>query len=116
MAEEDVLAFVRSSLSSVWELEVLLLLYRARERSWQADEINRTLRASRRAVELAVNSLKRRALVKEEADGSIRYNDGEWDALVMDLAQLSAAKPFAVFNAISDSQLQNFSDAFRFKG
>jgi len=114
--EEEVLGFVRSSLSSVWELEVLLLLHGARERSWNAGDINRTLRASKRAVELAVSGLKRRALVNEETDGCIRYNEGEWDALVAGLVQLSVAKPFAIFNAISDSQLQNFSDAFRFKG
>ena len=116
MTEEDVLGFVRTSLSSVWELEVLLLVWRARERSWRAEEINRTLRASKRAVELAVTNLKRRGLIREETPDNIRYNVSDRDALVAGLDRLSVAKPFSIFNAISDAQLQNFSDAFRLKG
>ena len=50
MAEEfreDVLAFIRTTVKSVWSLELLLLLRRGAGRAWSADDLVREIRGSR---------------------------------------------------------------------
>lgn len=117
--EDDVLSFVRATLASTWELELLLLLYRSANRRWSAQELVRELRASQVIVAHAVRSLKTHQLVTE-FDGRFGYVRGvrATDETLGELQLLCSSKPFTVFNAIRDAQaapLKTFSDAFRFR-
>jgi hypothetical protein len=62
MLQASVDRFLRSTLRSVWELELLLLLRRQRARLWTADELVRDLRASVLIVGDSLDSLQNVAL------------------------------------------------------
>ena len=68
MTEADILGFVRGAITSTWELELLLLLYRDPEKRWSAEELNRELRASQEVVVRAVRGLRTHGLVVESGD------------------------------------------------
>ncbi len=118
MSEADTIAFVRATISSLWELELLLLLETAPERVWTEDEAVGALRASRAAIRPAVQKLRDKGLITGLEDQRIRYAVGPFEESVQALAALWREKPFAVINAIYDARnqsLRNFSDAFKLK-
>ncbi len=120
MTEEEILGFVRSTIATSWELELLLLLHRTCERSWTVGELIRELRASHQTIDDAIRRLRAFGALAEGEKGNVRYSTSEklTDVAAKELASLFQTKPFAVMNAIRDAQsrqLKNFSDAFRFK-
>ena len=119
VTEPEILAFVRASLASTWELELLLLLFRSPERSWSAEELVRELRASQEVVARGVRHLLAQDLMVAR-DGRFAYARGQEtrDALINGLRLLCTSKPFTVLNTIRDAQaepLRTFSDAFKFR-
>src|SRR5690349_9769528 len=72
-SEDDILEFAGASFRSVWALDLLLALRRARERSWSPSEIIKELRSSRVVVIEALNNLIVAGLVIEEDAGGYRY-------------------------------------------
>ncbi len=120
MAEEEILAFVRKSLTTRWDLEVLLLLFRTRGRSWPMPDLIRELRASHQTVDEAIKRLRALGLLLARDDGGFAYaiSDNVLDETIAELQQLCLKKPFAVMSAILEAQnrpLKDFSDAFKFK-
>lgn len=119
MAGNDVLAFVRTTLPSVWTLEVLLLLRRTKERSWRIDQIVAELRSSVTAVELALTVLRAVNLITAEND-TYQYGPAtpELDTLVSELADLYGVRPAAVIQAIAAAPAEKliiFANAFKLK-
>lgn len=118
--EERVFAFVRGAISSVWELELLLLLYRTPDRKWTPDELVHQLRASHTVVSSALRGLRLAELVAEPERGRFRYNAGvpARDEIVRTLDTAFRTNPISVIKMIAgapDANLKIFSDAFRFK-
>lgn len=66
---EAVAAFVRSSISSVEQLAILLLLRANPFRSWTAAEVGRELRGSEHSAELRLSDLLARELIEARRDG-----------------------------------------------
>lgn len=118
-SEDTILDFAAASFRSVWALELLLALRRARDRVWQPSDIIRELRSSRVVVTEALQNLLAAGLVMEEDAGGYRYRAGDAaDAMVADLERLYATKPTVVVRSIvtsSNVKLQILSDAFRIK-
>ena len=119
-SEADILEFAGASFRSVWALELLLMLRRSRDRSWDAVEILRELRSSQVAVIEALDNLTVAGLVAAEGGDRYRYSaTGRLEAAVGALAQLYALKPAVVMrqivNSPSNAKLQILSDAFRIK-
>jgi DNA-binding GntR family transcriptional regulator len=120
VTESDLLDFVRSSIRSVWTLELLLLLRRHPGRAWAPEELVRELRASEVVVGEGLPVLHAAGLVSAEPGGVYRYAPAspELDLLVRDLETLHRQRPFAVtkaiFSAPSD-KLQTLADAFKLK-
>jgi hypothetical protein len=116
----DLLAFMRHNLTSVWALELLLLMRAAPDRDWTAPVLVAELRASEPLVTGILEHLGRTGLVRANADGSVRYAPaGATIAALCD--QLEAAyrqRPVAVIGAISApaDKLQALADAFRIRG
>jgi hypothetical protein len=111
--------FLRSAIRSIWDLEVLLLLYRDRTRLWTADALVHELRASALIVSGALAVLQRAGLVAKSGEG-FRYwaATPDLDHLVEDVAAAYASAPAAVTEAIlsaPNANVQIFSDAFKFK-
>ena len=120
MTEDDVLAFVRNSIKSVWGLELLLLLRHEPGRSWHANELVRELRSSDAAVSEAAAGLRTAGLVAAEGRDIYRYEPAsqELDLIAGHIQAIYAAKPIAVVKVITSApndKLRIFSDAFKIK-
>src|SRR6185312_5838884 len=110
--------FLRNSLRSVWELELLLLCRDQRERLWTVDELVRELRASVLIVGDALDSLQKLGLVSKNAKDEYQYwpASPELGLLVEDVAATYASAPVAVTEAIlsaPSSSVRIFADAFK---
>jgi hypothetical protein len=119
VTEEEVFARVRSSIASVWALELLLLLRRTDPEVWSYDNLVAELRSSRTVVEFASATLARAGLISQDRAG-ITYHPATHDArrFVDELQRIYSAKPTSVVRAIMttpNEKLRIFSDAFRLK-
>jgi hypothetical protein len=120
VTDDDLFDFISTSISSVWALEVLLLLNRYRERSWQAESLIQELRSSPVVIEEALKGLQGAGLVMQDSETTYRYRaaSAQFDELVSELQETYAAKPMAVIKAIMSAptdKLRAFSDAFKLK-
>lgn len=118
--DEDLAAFIRSSLPSVWALEMLLLLRRTRDRRWGDEELVREMRASVLLVAEARQGLERVGLVRCDAEGcGYAPASSVLEAACDRLEAAYRTQPVAVANVILSAPkgtLQTFADAFRVKG
>jgi len=73
MLPANVDRFLRGTVRSVWELELLLLLRRQRARLWTADELVRDLRASVLIVGDSLDALQKVGLVSRSANDQYQY-------------------------------------------
>lgn len=120
MTEEDVLAFVRSYIGSVYTLELLLLIRNDRGRRWHVAELVRDLRSSSTAVSDALKALHAAGLVSIDKSGLAYFDpkSAAHDAIARGIEQTYALKPLSLVKAIttpSTEKLQIFSDAFKLK-
>jgi hypothetical protein len=119
VTDEDIFAFVRVSVRSVWALELLLLLRRDPARAWHPDDLVRELRGSPAIVQDELAALRGAGLVAA-AEGRYRYEPASsvQDHLAAALQETYAARPMAVMKAIMtapNEKLRIFSDAFKLK-
>jgi hypothetical protein len=112
--------FLRGTVRSIWQLELLLLLHRQRARLWTADELVRDLRASMLIVGDALDTLQKAGLVSRNANDQYQYwpITPELDHLIDEVAAAYAGSPVAVTEAIlsaPSSSVRTFADAFKIK-
>lgn len=118
--DQDLAAFVREHVRSVWALELLLVLKRDPERCWDAGALVRELRASMGLVNDNLQRFERGGLAVRDDDGCWRYAPAS--PTLRDLSDgLEAAyreRPVAVVNLIAAPRdpLQSLADAFKFRG
>lgn len=120
ISEEAVLDFAASSFNSVWSLELLLVLKRNPDRSWEADELIRELRSSQVVVAGALENLLGAGLVVNHERGRYQYqtSPGRMEELMNELQKIYDTKPTVVVRAIvstTNRKLKLLSDAFRLK-
>jgi hypothetical protein len=118
--EADILNFVRTSIGSVWALEMLVLVGGRPERAWQRDELVRELRSSPAAIMGAARLLERAGLLAMVGKHGCRYRPAspELDHIGELVRKIYAAKPATVIGAIfelPDDKLHTFAAAFKFK-
>lgn len=118
--DSNLAEFVRESIRSVWNLELLLCLSRNAGRAWRADELVRELRASDFVVSEGMTALEAAGLVAEAADGTYRYMPASaaLDQQVHELAKEYRERPQTVTRAIFSrppDKLQTLADAFKLK-
>lgn len=119
MIERELLAFIHSSIRSVWTLELLLCLRRSGDKVWSRDELVRDMRASDLIVTEGLSTLTAAGLVRPASDG-YRYTPASpaLAQLVEQLETLYRDRPVALTNAVlsaPNDRLRTFADAFRFK-
>ena len=117
---EDVLRFLRHSIGSIWDLELLLLLHRDAARGWTAAGLVRELRGSPGIVASALTTLSRAGLAECDDSGQYRYRPAtaELDDMAGKLLRTYSEFPFAVTQAIfaaPSDKIRVFADAFRLK-
>ncbi|HVX14143.1 MAG TPA: hypothetical protein VHC22_23355 [Pirellulales bacterium] len=120
---DDVRRFIIANLSSVAQLEVLLLLRDDRDREWTADEVSRPLYSAASGILRELNDLvaKGLAYVTHAPDTRFRYRpkpDEEVDAIVDRLAHLYKERRAAIISLIYSEPIdkaRSFADAFRIR-
>jgi hypothetical protein len=120
VTDEQIFAFLRTHIRSVWALELMLFLARDRGRTWHPNELVREMRSSSVAVSEALRNLQGAGLTAPDADNRYRYSpvSPEVDALARGVEQIYSARPTAVVKAIvaaPDDKLRIFADAFKLK-
>jgi hypothetical protein len=118
--DPDLRDLLRHSLRSVWNIEILLAMFRNPGRSWSADDLVRDLRASDFVVSQGTQALQQAGLVAADAGGAFRYMPAstDLDRLVQELERIYRERPSAVTKALfapQDDAIQSFADAFRLK-
>lgn len=118
--DDELRDFLRHSLRSVWNIELLLWLSRHQAMSWPAADLVRELRASDLVVSQGVEGLRQAGLIIAETSGTYRYSPvtPDLDRLVQQLERVYRERPStvtkALFSAPAD-KLSTFADAFRLK-
>lgn len=120
MTDEDLFGFIGTSITSVWALELLLLLKREPDRSWDAETLIRELRSSPVVIEEALKSLQGAGLALQDGAMTYRYRAASprLDELVSRLERAYAETPMTVIKAVvaaPTDKLRAFSDAFKLK-
>lgn len=116
----DVLTLIRSSIRSIWTLELLLMLRKDRRRSWSETELVRELRGSQATVRESLAALNAAGLIGQSRLPDIRYlpRTPLLDDAVARLLRAYERTPAAVMKAIADvpdDRIRTFADAFRLK-
>jgi hypothetical protein len=118
--EPSLLAFIRSSIPSIWALELLLLLRRAAPGYLTREEMVQHLRATPTLIDRLVHQFTASGLVARSADGAYRFecHVSESEKLCAALAIAADERPIALRDAIiaaPNDKLRDLADAFRFK-
>ncbi len=116
--DPEVRAFITSIFTSVWSIELLLLLKEDPDRPLTPAELVERLRASDAVVATRVRSLSAAGLIVEEDGPSFRYAPASADLarLVETAAEAYRRRPDAVRRLIvagPDGELTAFAEAFR---
>ncbi len=111
---------VETSFSSVWSLELLLVLCRDPKRNWTPEQLVDELRSSELVVTQSIDGLLAAGLALSEAGGTVRYGPAsqQQNELVRDLQAEYRAKPAAIRRLIvrsPDEKLRSFANAFNLK-
>lgn len=120
MLSQKLERFLRTSIRSVWEIELLLLLRKERARSWATAELVRHLRASSLVVSDALVALQRIDLVARDPENRFTYRPAtdELTAIADELAATYACAPASIMSVIwstPTTNIQTFADAFRLR-
>lgn len=120
MIPDHLSAFVRTTIKSVWALDLLVLLRNTPAQSWTVVALNDRLRASTSLVDEILSSFTRQGLVVTEPGGTYRYApaNAEIEAMAAELTRLYGERPVSVIKGIMSApndKLRSFVDAFRLK-
>jgi hypothetical protein len=115
----DFLEFLRSTVRTVWALELLILLRRTAPRAWSPEALVREMRASTLVVDESLKRLETAGLLRRDTDGfSFAPVSPALGALADKLELRYRESPVRLINAIaapSTTKLQTLADAFRLK-
>jgi hypothetical protein len=114
--------FLAAHIDTVEQLEVLLLLHQAPDRTWTAEAVAQMLYSHSASVARRLESLTRHTLLAQEPGYPPTYRyaptPASRDALVRCLAEVYRERRVAVITAIASRPMDNvraFSDAFLFR-
>lgn len=109
--------FVNKNITSVEQIEVLLILHANPDRVWTVGEISAILRSSPYAIESRMPGLIAAKLAKAGDEGFQYAASGRAHAFVETLQDEYSARRFSVIEMVfsKPDPLQSFADAFRLK-
>lgn len=115
---DRVARFIAAHISSVEQLETLLLLRTDPGRPWSSSEVGASLRTLPDSIDLRFRDLREHGLVEPDGEGW-RIAAGVEGALVDELADCWKARRVAVIALIfaepGDDPARSFADAFRIR-
>ena len=109
--------FVRKNISSIEQIEVLLILRANPERDWTVAEISAILRSSPASVQTRLDALVARRLARAGAAGFRYCATDKLHAMTAVLEREYAQRRFSVIELIFSkaSSAHSFADAFRLR-
>jgi hypothetical protein len=109
--------FINKNITSIEQIEVLLILHANPDRVWTIDEISAILRSSRYSIESRMAGLIAARLAKASENGYRYAASGRSHAFVEELQEEYSARRFSVIEIVFSKAdpLQSFADAFRIK-
>jgi hypothetical protein len=109
--------FVNKNITSVEQIEVLLILHANPDRVWTVGEISAILRSSPYAIESRMPGLIAAKLAAARDEGYQYAASGRAHAFVETLQEEYSARRFSVIEMVfsKPDPLQSFADAFRIK-
>jgi hypothetical protein len=116
---QDLPELIRTHLTSVWCLELLLLLRREPDRGWTVRALTQELRATDHLVATALAGLERSGLAAQDSTGAFRFAPASH--LLAEFGDTVARhyqeRPVAIINLIvaPEDRIQQLADAFRFR-
>lgn len=118
--DPKLLAFIRTSIPSIWALELLLLLRRAAPGYLTREELVQHLRATPNLIDRLLHRLSESHLVARNESGAWRFECAQADSetLCEALALAADERPLALRDAIiaaPNDKLRDLADAFKFK-
>ena len=117
--DQDLLAFLRGSIRSVWGLELLMFLRRRADKPWSTPLLVQELRSSETVVRDLLGVFEASGLVRCEEEGCQYAPASPAVAELCDRLEATyRERPVGVINAIARSRnetLQTFADAFRLR-
>lgn len=118
MPDEEILAFVRDRLQSVWAIDFLILLRADRSVSWTGERLMAELRASPMIVRVTAEKLLQAGLARADESGAWRYAPAseEVDRIAGRVVDIYLVRPDMLRNALYAKpidKVQAFADAFR---
>lgn len=114
----DVEQFVASTIRSVEQLEVLLLLHDEPQRDWRAREVSSTLRTQEASAAAWLAALAEAGLAKASGDGFRYEPPARLHATIDELQRCYATYRVRLIGLIfagPDDSIQSFADAFRLR-
>jgi hypothetical protein len=117
---EDVHRFLYQHVESVEQLEVLLLLWQAPDRTWTADDVARALYSHPSSVASRLALLMGQGMLRETQPGMYQYapRSEELHDTISRVVNTYRERRVAVITLIASKPLENvraFSDAFRIR-
>ncbi len=109
--------FINKNISSVEQIEVLLILHANPERVWSVEEISAILRSSPNSIRSRLTVLADRSLCRAAETGYRYRASGRLHEMVETLAEEYAERRFSVIELVfsrPDAAL-SFADAFRLR-
>jgi hypothetical protein len=99
---EEIIAFIKKYLGSIYAVELLLLVMRDPERCWTTHDLIRELRSSGTAVAEALGRLVNAGLISEKADGCYAFApvSAKHAQIAAEIEKLYLASPTSVIKAI----------------
>ena len=121
---DEFCSFLQRCVASVDAAELLLLLAKNADRSWEVVELQAELAAATTLSEAdahrCLDAFQHGAVIVRQADKSVRYRPSPLhDAHVVTLTRLYLERPvtlFRVIYALRDAKIKTFADAFKLRG
>ena len=110
--------FIDANISSVEQLELLLLLRRTKTRSWTAQSASLELRTSPQSIATRIAELAVQGLVKIDGDEFTYAASSGTDGTIGELERVYGTYRTRVITMIFDKpprQIRDFADAFRLR-
>ncbi len=115
----EVLQFLAANISSVEQLEILLLLRAGHERSWSAREIYQRVMTNVSSIRQSLEKLCEQEQVRQTGEGQYQFvTNPELERVLEQVARAYKEMPTRILSALYGKptpEMKAFADAFKFR-
>lgn len=118
---EDVRYFLQTSIDSIEQLQVLLLLQAQPDRIWTTSEITFELRSVDSSIQNRLDKLYKRNILARHGDSEHKFlpTSTEMLNIIEKVVSENQLRPYQIIDAIyssAEKSIQDFANAFKMRG